>query len=546
MAYIAPNSTIKFLRGVPLDSTYEHSIYFADASAQNVYFNTLVASDSHNNPLIVTAQSYQRLQRGIRVAIPADELYTCNYIMFQNTSFGYKWFYAFIDSVEYINNTVSEVMFTLDVLQTWYFDYTLERCFVERQHFPTDYIGENIEPEPVDVGEYVFNSDTGFDYHPLVNMAEFSFVVMVADTSVEASGMIYDGVYSGCVLYAFTSSEIADLNALLDEYLDKGAPDAVVSMYVVPSALLTGKVSEEHIINTASSGYVFQYIGQALSNSTPIDGYVPKNRKLYTYPYNFYHVDNSSGESLSLRYEFFANHQPTIKIEGTITQPVALTAKPYNYKNVNGSGLASPTLNTEVIKLAGFPMCSWVTDSYAAWVAQNSLPIAAQVIGTSVVSGVTGFNQPIPKSAGGGVAGIGGAVAGVAGNLFGSAINVLTQMYAASIRADVMRGSVNNGGVNCAHGTQQFYGGRCSITAQKARVLDDYFERFGYAINRIMTPSRLARPHWTYVKTLGCTIVGSIPNDDMNAICKIFDNGITWWKYGSEVGQYNLDNHTGL
>ena len=61
-----------------------------------------------------------------------------------------------------------------------------------------------------------------------------------------------------------------------------------------------------------------------------------------------------------------------------------------------------------------------------------------------------------------------------------------------------------------------------------------------------MTPSRLARPHWTYVKTLGCTIVGSIPNDDMNAICKIFDNGITWWKYGSEVGQYNLDNHTGL
>ena len=60
MAYIAPNSTIKFLRGVPLDSTYEHSIYFADASAQNVYFHTLVASDSHNNPLIVTAQSYQR------------------------------------------------------------------------------------------------------------------------------------------------------------------------------------------------------------------------------------------------------------------------------------------------------------------------------------------------------------------------------------------------------------------------------------------------------------------------------------------------------
>ena len=28
----------------------------------------------------------------------------------------------------------------------------------------------------------------------------------------------------------------------------------------------------------------------------------------------------------------------------------------------------------------------------------------------------------------------------------------------------------------------------------------------------------------------------------MKKICNIYDNGITFWKNGSEVGQYNLDN----
>ena len=44
------------------------------------------------------------------------------------------------------------------------------------------------------------------------------------------------------------------------------------------------------------------------------------------------------------------------------------------------------------------------------------------------------------------------------------------------------------------------------------------------------------------VKTVGATVTGSVPADDMKKICSIYDNGITFWKNGSEVGQYNLDN----
>ena len=58
----------------------------------------------------------------------------------------------------------------------------------------------------------------------------------------------------------------------------------------------------------------------------------------------------------------------------------------------------------------------------------------------------------------------------------------------------------------------------------------------------IKTPNINSRPHWNYVKTINCVIVGEAPSDDIATICGIFNNGITFWKNGDEVGNYNLDN----
>ena len=128
--YINPNTTIKILKNVPLDPTYDHTIYWSNIDGddanhtrakanQSTYFSSKAKYSLDN-------QSYQRVKRGwIRVAILAENLYDCNYVMFQNTAFGSKWFYAFIKSVEYINNTVSEIEFEIDEMQTWWFDYQI-------------------------------------------------------------------------------------------------------------------------------------------------------------------------------------------------------------------------------------------------------------------------------------------------------------------------------------------------------------------------------------------------------------------------------------
>ena len=80
------------------------------------------------------------------------------------------------------------------------------------------------------------------------------------------------------------------------------------------------------------------------------------------------------------------------------------------------------------------------------------------------------------------------------------------------------------------------------IRPEYARIIDDYFDRYGYAVHTQKIPNRNVRPHWTFTKTVNCTITGSVPNDDMSKIIAIYNRGITFWKKGSEVGNYTLDN----
>ena len=55
--YIAPNSTIALLRGVPLDKRYADTLYFASDSAQHDYFYS-------KRKMVFTAEMYQRYDQG--------------------------------------------------------------------------------------------------------------------------------------------------------------------------------------------------------------------------------------------------------------------------------------------------------------------------------------------------------------------------------------------------------------------------------------------------------------------------------------------------
>lgn len=519
--YIAPETNIRILKNIPLDTSYEHTIFFDSSQAQLSYF---MGKQKYN----LSQYTYQRVGRGrARVGIKAENLYDCNYMMFQNSSFGNKWFFAYITQVEYINNITSEISFDLDVMQTWFFDHTPVYCFVEREHSETDAIGEHIEPEGVDVGEYVFT-----DYQPVDNFSDMSVVIAIVDLTGEdatVDGKNYDGVYGGATLYAYRIDQASEINSLLEQYIQK--PDAIQTIYMVPETLLSGKTGK---LPSGASSIDLTKTYAAISPGTPLNGYVPRNNKLYTYPYCFFHVDNSNGVGLSLRYEFFQGLAPQLKLYGTITQPVQIVCYPYHYKGA-GVGGGSQIMNAESIQVNSFPMCSWNMDAYKAWVAQNTIPVATEAVGglaQSVVGGIITGNAV-------------GAVAGALSGLVGSATSAISKTYSASIQADISKGNANNGGVNSANGLNQFYCGRASLTSQYARSIDEFFTKFGYGVRRLKIPNRNSRPHWNYVKTIGATLTGSVPADDMKRLVEIYDMGVTFWKNGDEVGNYGLDNSPG-
>lgn len=508
--YIEPSTNIRLLKDVPLDNTYKHSIYFETPALQRDYF---ISKQKYN----LINYSYQRVKRGVaRVGIKADSIYDCNYLMFQNSAYGDKWFYAFINSIEYINDVTSEIQFEIDAIQSWLFNATPDICFVEREHSVTDEIGENIVPENVDTGEYFFNDNNNL----LPNLQKLGVIVLVNDTN-NSSGTLLDGVFSGCVAHAFKvdDSNIESLKNFISGYVENY--DAIVAIYMCPIFNMGGVIDDGGTILSYNSKAEYTRVASYQLNSEhTLNGYKPINKKLYTYPYNFFNVSNTNGGNLIIRYEFCNNLIPEFRITGTITPPVQVQLRPLHYKGMTEYN----PLMTESLTLDNYPQCSFVIDAFKAWFAQQGVP---QILdfGINAVSGLA-FNGVQNLAVGG---------AKTAGSL-------LSNGYRASIASDIGRGNLNHGSMSCANGEQTFFGGRMSINAQTAKIIDDYFTMYGYATNRMKTPNISSRPHWNYVKTIDATITGSAPADDLRKIESAYNNGITFWKNGNEVGDYSLDN----
>lgn len=514
--YIEPNTTIKLYSGIPLDDTYNHTLWFDSLGAQTGYFHSGIAKYT------LTNNSYQRVEKGkMRIEKRAEDLYDCNYLAFQNANYGNKWFYAFVTGVEYINNVTSEVSFEIDSMQTYLFDVEVKDCFVAREHSVTDEVGDNILPEPVECGEYI-----GSDYGLIEDVSTMCVIIAIVNgTDV---GNKYDGIYSGAVLKAFSITDTQGIQAELRNYIQK--PEQVLAVYTCPLKCVKASGDIEsggELLGATNNAIQYDRLLDSVSQTTQdFGGYVPKNKKLYTYPYNFLRIDNAKGQDLILRYEFFDNLTPAIQIMGTLQMPVQMVARPYNYKGLptHVSPYRPTVSKSESIVLDNYPMCSWNVDSYKRWVAQKSLPLllsgASRAIGGALIGG-----------------GAGGAL-----GLASAIVNTIQQQYEASIRADECKGNISDGNVNVANNIQNFFRQRMHVTADYAKVIDDFFTMFGYTTNRIKVPNRNSRPHWNYVQTKGCDVKGSAPADDIKKICSIYDKGITFWKSASEVGDYSLDN----
>ena len=75
----------------------------------------------------------------------------------------------------------------------------------------------------------------------------------------------------------------------------------------------------------------------------------------------------------------------------------------------------------------------------------------------------------------------------------------LAKMYAAQVVPDTLNGSANAADVNSADKKNGFYTQCMCIRAEYARIIDDYFSMYGYAVHRLKNVELHTRTNWNYI-----------------------------------------------
>lgn len=333
-------------------------------------------------------------------------------------------------------------------------------------------------------------------------------------------GNIYSGItYTGAPVNSI--EQVNSLDAKLKTLVTDRKEDEVVSVFMIPSTFFGDGSS------VISRNFT-------VSRPATLDGYTPRNKKLLSFPYMFLSVDtvNSSKEYYYERSN--DSSQISFILSSSMNPNPEIVVYPQNY---NGQTGQNPV---ESVVCSGFPQCAFTIDSYRAWLSQKSVgeTLGAVGSGATAVAGGVGAAAAIGAGATAATvaapiaAGILGAV-GLASSVYG--------MVKEATEGSKVRGN-QGGSTHVGTHNKGIYFRQMSVNSKYAKMIDSFFDRFGYTCGEIKIPNRNVRPYWTYTKTQECSLSGFVPADDLDKIKSIYNKGITFWADGTHVGNYSLDN----
>lgn len=112
---------------IPFNNSYDNVVGFDNETQQQSYFIGLSVGGPQpsNNFRIIDNKVTIRVDRSY------EECKELNYMVLLQ---GGKYYYLFIDSIGYIDNVTTQVNATIDVWQTYMFDYEIKDAFISREH----------------------------------------------------------------------------------------------------------------------------------------------------------------------------------------------------------------------------------------------------------------------------------------------------------------------------------------------------------------------------------------------------------------------------
>ena len=535
---ITPDSEIYLLK-CPLEMDSKHQISFATANAQQTYFHGLTK-------VLMDDATYMRKDGRLYFEGSYDTYLTYNYCMYKNTAYSSKWFYAFVTDIRYESNNSCSCQLKTDVFQTWMFDYTLKKSFIERSHVSkvSDTIGAYTVPEGLETGEYI-----GYLQYVdnLTGQADSIILGCTVDpfTTTSANPIhynsVYNGLISGCGYYKWASTELNALMSRLDYLAQQGQSDAIVTLFMYPSTWAPYKDSSvDTKVATSDSPLTYDY---GIPRIDTLDGYTPKNKKLLTYPYCYIMASNGVGTANIYKQEVWSldtdsTHNGTSGTYNTYNKMVmrrwsvlcpggSVKVAPISY---NGSAINID----EGFSLGKFPQLSWPVDLYTNWEVQNGTNIFGTTL-TATQSGMIGAGlQSL-------VGGLTGDITNIAGGMRG-VWNTMQEQYRHALIPPTVGGNVNSGDVSAISGLMAFQYYKMGIKAEFAQNIDNFFEMFGYKLNKVDTINTSSRSNWNYIKTIDVNMTGDIPERDLQELKDLYNGGFTIWHTTTYFMDYSQTN----
>ena len=560
-------STIR-LCVAPLDKTYKNTIWFDNTTNREVqrhnYFYLLPGQIFRNQSLCrINANTF-------RVQAYYEDLLRYNYMVFTNPKsegvMQSREFYAFVDQINYINENTSEIVFTIDYLMTYMFDFKVQPSFVEREHSETDYMFEHPVEEGLETGEYVEQSitkladfsdcDIGIactiDFYNLppfkpyvTSNDEYPWVCFVKNIpALNANGWtlayksnmtgppvqfdpkwfqynygtMQAGVFQGYTMYRFPKNNSEQVAAFLAALSRLGVADSVKMIVPIPKNLVTVKYTKPFVFTDSGVSITVDVdIIEPVSTSTDVEFIVDntafyknvKNNKCFCSPYVKQCLYNYEGG--------LVEYKPELFLHGTGDKKPFKAYYTFEYASVTGSDTlvrAKPKTYTQgstqyALDITNFPLGSGGYSIFDNWYAQNRNSLNWQYAGAAI---------GLLTSAGIGIATFGASTAAVpiitaAGNLAGGVASVgklVGSVQDKKVLPNTAQGQIGNTSFGIAHDLKALAGVVYICTDDYIKIIDDYFTMYGYASREVKIPNVFAnkgRPYFNYLKTQNVTLV---------------------------------------
>lgn len=577
-------SDIRLLTGVPFSNDYKNTRWFDTITDQTNYFlaKSVVHTIANANFVRIEGKNFVSVNENI------DALWGTNYMMFRNTSYNSKWFYAFVTKLEYKNKGTTLVYFDIDVFQTWKFEMDFKPSFVVREHCPL----WNSDGTPI-----INTVDEGLNYgaeYSTVDVDRFQpyentfFLVIVSKKTM------HGGSANTPTITPMLNGSPQPLTFYVHPFeLDGTSPTSTVdgmNINLSPiTDVLTSLYKQDDAVNNIVSLYVTDYIGIAIDttggtlnfNSSVLEhatiqdstdtfntlylknlpsydtltksmgskwsGYkTVTESKLLMHPYTQLILDDFKGNRVNIKPEYISGSNLNITAKGSLgtSNLVSYGVQEYN----NPSSIMSDIMMDESALINNTPNdIPVITDLLSAYLQGNRNSLQNQkssIIFNAEMNNARNFVNGVPDAMRGNLVG----TSNHAMNIMQGTQNAIFDIQSIEAKQKDIANtppSIAKMGTNSYYSFGNGYGGlyiiKKHIKDEYINKLTDFFNMFGYKLNEVKIPNFHTRRYWNFVQTKNCMIIASINNEDLQELKTIFDSGITFW-HTDDVGNYSLDN----